>query len=157
VIFGVITLVAIIYYYSKHLVKVGKRIPKANKKVKQKHQNVENSNAGNYSNISKIYLSKAFSSLENPDIFLKELNFGIDEYIQEKFQIEKHLHSKEEIVEMLNQRGVPLEIAQNYLILTNKISQIRFSHLQKTQQDLDLHKVFSLVGAYINELENYLE
>lgn len=158
VIVGIIVLIGIIYYYSKHLVKVGKRVPKSGNSINEEVSVSDSVNFDHFSDITKLYFAKASAAFEQEaDNFLKELNVGIEEYVHEKFQIEKNEFSKEEIVEKLIEHGVPTELAQNYLVLTNKIAQVRFSYLQKSQQNIDKHKLFALVESYINELEKYLE
>jgi hypothetical protein len=149
---GVIALIIIIFYYSKHLVKVGKRVPKTENNTKTKKSSTLDSDT------SKIYLSKAFHCINDDfDIFLRELNLGIEEYIRERFQIEKNTHSKEQIVQVLEKNGIPSTVARNYLELSNKIEEVRFS---KTKLDIEpeniaRQKLFSFVEAYINELDGY--
>ena len=146
---GIIALVFIIFYYSKHLVKIGKRVPKTENNTK---------NSTSKSDTSKIYLSKAEHFINDDfDIFLRELNLGIEEYIRERFQIEKNTHSKEQIVQILEKNGIPSTVARNYLELSNKIEEVRFS---KTKLDIEpdsivRQKLFSFVESYINELDRY--
>ena len=155
VIIGVIVLVFLIYFYSKHLVRVGKRVPK-NKNSSQKNNFYSKENTN--SDTTKIYLSKAFNCINGDfDIFLRELNLGIEEYIRERFQIEKDSFSKEQIVQMLEKNGIPSTVAKNYLELSNKIEEVRFSKtkLEVEPENIVRQKLFSFVELYINELEKY--
>lgn len=156
VIIGIIILIIMLYYYYKRLGKIEK---KAHQKINinQSIKNINNQVLA--SDTSKIYLAKAYHHLNvNHDIFLRELNIGIDEYIKERFQIDKNIYSKEEIVEKLNENGVPIAIAQDYLQISKKIEETRFSEnkVNMKNENIDMQKLFSLVEIYINELENYI-
>jgi len=149
---GIIALIIIIYYYSKHLVRVGKRVPK------NKNNSTVNNDSMSNSDTSKIYLSKAYNCMNDDfDIFLRELNLGIEEYIRERFQIEKNTLSKEQIVQTLEKNGIPTDIAKNYLELSNKIEEVRFSKnkLEIEPENTTRQKLFSFVEIYINKLEGY--
>ena len=154
VITGIIALIFIIYYFAKNPTKVGKSVPKSeNNNSKKQNESPLNSDT------STIYLSKAYNCINADfDIFLRELNLGVEEYIRERFQIEKNMYSKEQIVEALNKNGVPYEVAQNYLLLSKKIEEVRFSgtKLNAIPEASDKQKLFSFVEIYINELEKYI-
>ncbi len=136
---GVVTLIAFLLYFYK---KKNKLNPCKSKIIDNKHDLVNK------------YLSNTRLAIDkNIDIFLKELSLGIDAFIKDVFKIEPDKFTADEMIQLLEKKGVYRKLSQDYLLINQKIEEMRFS---SKQSNIDREKLLDFIKKYLYELESCL-
>jgi len=124
--------------------------------INKKNFNFNNFNSSNPKNTTKSnnkYLADAFNNINGDlDIFLKKLVSGIDDFLENNFEIKKNDFNTEEIYNLLLQKGVDEIHVQNYKIMYQKIDEVRFS---PKQTFVDREKLFFFVERFLDELKYF--
>ncbi len=135
-----ILLVFLVVFYKKNIKKY--------KTIRYKKKITHNEYNNKYNTKRNKYLDVAANTMNAElDIFLKNLVCGIDDFLEDTFEIKKNKLSSEEIYNLLLEKGISENLARNYKIMCQKIDEIRFS---SKQTFVDKEKLYLFV-------ENFLE